>query len=405
MGISQCDLTKFEDFCVDYTDYKLCLADEGIVEFDEISSGFYSATYLRKWAERSAPAYLQQSNNLTVAATFASTSENVTYIYNSYDQFLANKESLQSHPLSYLSRLERYYKRQAYGLYHNSWMLNRKCVTAIASDRLKNISNVIQGQVFVLSWHQDHGNYWHFIFDVAFRLFVVQELINDIHLFDFDFVVVGNDLSAFQKEIFEALLRRSLDYQVFPRGCTANSCWMVPITNASLLNSDLLNRYANNLLSGLAMSAIDFTGNKSNRFNSSSISGNRRIYIPRGKARNGRKMINEQDVITLLEMFNFSIIDPGLLSVREQSMVFNGADLIVGPHGSAFANILFMSKGAVIELVHGSYDPFHDYLLARSKGIEFIRIRSGPAFSTCIPSHQDFCCDLSRLRRALELFC
>ena len=405
MGISNCDLTRFMDSCVEYSDQRLCLVDCSIVDLEDFSSGSYSASYLRQWAERSVPGYMHQIDGLTVGATFASRSENITYIFNSYDQLLVNEGALQSHSFSYLSQAERCFKRQTYGHFHNGWVLNGQLVTAIASDRLKDIPCVTQGQVFVLSWHQDHGNYWHFIFDVAYRLFAVQQLLNDIHLFDFVFVVVGNDLSDFQKEIFEALLRRPLDYQVYPRGCTINSCWMVPITNASLLNSGMLSSYASALCNGLAISVTDFTGKNSDRFNLSTTSARRRIYIPRGEARNGRKMINELDVIVLLEKFHFSIIDPGMLSVAEQSMVFNGADLIVGPHGSAFANILFMSKGVVIELVHGSYDPIHDYLLAKGKGIEFIRIRSGPAFSAYRPSHQDFCCDLRKLRRALELFC
>lgn len=406
MEISDCDLTRFMDSCVEYIDKGFCLVDCSIVDFEDISSESYSASYLRQWAERSVPGYIQQIDGLIVEATFASRSENITYIFNSYDQFLVNEGSLQSHPFSYLSQTERFFKRQTYGHFHNGWILNGQRVTAIASDRLKDIPCVNHGQVFVLSWHQDHGNYWHFIFDIAYRLFVIQQLLNDIHLFDFDFVVVGNNLSDFQKEIFEALLRRPLDYQVYPRGCTITSCWMVPISNASLLNSGMLSNYASVLCNSLANSVMDFPARDSDVFNLSTIPSNRRIYIPRGKARNGRKMLNELEVIALLEKHQFSIIDPGKLSVAEQFMLFNGADLVVGPHGSAFANILFMSKGAaVIELVHGSYDPIHDYLLAKSKGIEFIRIRSGPAFSDSRPRHQDFCCDLPKLYRALEIFC
>ena len=405
MEISNCDLTRFMDSCVEYTDQVLCLVDCYIVDFEDISSGSYSASYLRQWAERSVPIYIQQIDGLTVGTSFASRSENITYIFNSYDQFLLNEGVLQSHSFSYLSQAERCFKRQTYGQFHNGWILNGQLVTAIATDRLKDIPYLNDEQVFVLSWHQDHGNYWHFIFDVAYRLFVIQQLLNDIYLFDFVFVVVGNDLSDFQKEIFEALLRRPLDYHVFPRGCTINSCWMVPITNSSLLNSGMLSNYASVLCNGLANSIMDFPARDANVFNLPIIPSHRRIYIPRGKAKNGRKMINELEVIALLKKHHFSIIDPGKLSVAEQYMLFNGADLIVGPHGSAFANILFMSKGAVIELVHGSYDPIHDYLLAKSKGIEFIRIRSGPAFSDSRPRHQDFCCDLPKLCRALEIFC
>ena len=405
MEISNCDLTRFMDSCVEYTDQVLCLVDCNIVDFEDISSGSYSASYLRQWAERSVPVYIQQIDGLTVGKSFASRSENITYIFNSYDQFLLNEGVLQSHSFSYLSQAERCFKRQTYGQFHNGWILNGQRVTAIAADRLKDIPYLNDEQVFVLSWHQDHGNYWHFIFDVAYRLFVIQQLLNDIYLFDFVFVVVGNDLSDFQKEIFEALLRRPLDYHVFPRGCTINSCWMVPITNSSLLNSGMLSNYASVLCNGLANSIMDFPARDGNVFNLPIIPSHRRIYIPRGKAKNGRKMINELEVIALLKKHHFSIIDPGKLSVAEQYMLFNGADLVVGPHGSAFANILFMSKGAVIELVHGSYDPIHDYLLAKGKGIEFIRIRSGPAFSDSRPRHQDFCCDLPKLCRALEIFC
>ncbi len=77
----------------------------------------------------------------------------------------------------------------------------------------------------------------------------------------------------------------------------------------------------------------------------------RRIFVTRGPSANNRTVVNEAAVLALLAERGFVAIDPGAMSVVEQIEAFAGAELIVGPHGAALANLVFASAGAaVVEL-------------------------------------------------------
>jgi capsular polysaccharide biosynthesis protein len=82
----------------------------------------------------------------------------------------------------------------------------------------------------------------------------------------------------------------------------------------------------------------------------------RRIYVTRGSAPNTRRVVNEADLWPRLERRGFVRIDPGAMSVRDQIDHFAAADVIVGPHGAAFSNLVFMQPGTrVLELFAPRY--------------------------------------------------
>jgi glycosyltransferase involved in cell wall biosynthesis len=72
----------------------------------------------------------------------------------------------------------------------------------------------------------------------------------------------------------------------------------------------------------------------------------KKIYIKRGGAPN--RKFNEQDVIALCKKYEYEIIDPSLLSFREQVDHFSQAKIIVGTSGAGLTNILFAPKGVKI---------------------------------------------------------
>lgn len=71
----------------------------------------------------------------------------------------------------------------------------------------------------------------------------------------------------------------------------------------------------------------------------------KRIYISRSKA-SMRKVINEDEVENLLHPLGFVTIHLEDLSLREQATLIASADIIIGPHGSGFSNLVFAHPGA-----------------------------------------------------------
>jgi hypothetical protein len=77
----------------------------------------------------------------------------------------------------------------------------------------------------------------------------------------------------------------------------------------------------------------------------------RNLFITRGDSPHNRIVTNEAEVLAALADRGFERIDPGTMPVAEQIRAFAEADVIVSPHGSALANLVFCSPGtALIEL-------------------------------------------------------
>ena len=73
----------------------------------------------------------------------------------------------------------------------------------------------------------------------------------------------------------------------------------------------------------------------------------RRLYLSRaGVGR--RKLDNEDEIAALLAGLGFEIFEPQKYSVSEQARIFATAEAIIGPSGSAFANIVFCRPGVKI---------------------------------------------------------
>ncbi|OEY86884.1 capsular biosynthesis protein [Wolbachia pipientis] len=89
-----------------------------------------------------------------------------------------------------------------------------------------------------------------------------------------------------------------------------------------------------------------------------------RIYISRANA-SMRRIINEKELITELEKIGFKVIHLELLSPYEQAQIFNHAQVIVGPHGSGFANLIFTNPGC--KVVEIDYDKPRSFYRQMSK--------------------------------------
>ncbi len=83
------------------------------------------------------------------------------------------------------------------------------------------------------------------------------------------------------------------------------------------------------------------------------ISQPKKIYICRSKA-SIRRILNEEALIDKLKRKGFKAVYLEELSPIEQARLFHHADVICGPHGSGFANLIFCRPTTrVIEIDHG----------------------------------------------------
>ena len=75
-----------------------------------------------------------------------------------------------------------------------------------------------------------------------------------------------------------------------------------------------------------------------------------RIYIRR-KSASYRRVVNEDEIISVLSKFGFVAIALETLSFREQVALLSAAKVVVSPHGAGLTNLVFCNPGAkVIEI-------------------------------------------------------
>lgn len=118
-----------------------------------------------------------------------------------------------------------------------------------------------------------------------------------------------------------------------------------------------------------------------------------RIYISRANARD-RHVINERELIEELEKYGIKRYALEELSVVEQADLFAGADLVIGPHGAGFSNLVFSEHATVIELFGSKVKSNFDRL-STACGLEYTSIN-------CIPKGTDIKADINQVCDTVE---
>lgn len=97
----------------------------------------------------------------------------------------------------------------------------------------------------------------------------------------------------------------------------------------------------------------------------------RRIYISREK-RDRRRVVNEAELAAALETEGFERFSLEDLSLLDQIALFRDADMVVGPHGSGLANLIFCGpETRVVELFGPDYINHCYRALAHRLGLDY----------------------------------
>lgn len=105
----------------------------------------------------------------------------------------------------------------------------------------------------------------------------------------------------------------------------------------------------------------------------------RRLWLTRKEA-STRRVVNEDEVLAALAPLGIEPFEAASLSVSEQAQAFAEAELVVGPHGAAFANLVFCRPGTrVIEIMPGRHKQLGYFpQIARACGLAHQRLHAHP---------------------------
>jgi hypothetical protein len=207
----------------------------------------------------------------------------------------------------------------------------------------------IKGKVLsLLTGGAGNDNYWHWLFDVLPRIDICE---NIIELDKIDFFLLPDNKKKFQIETLEIL--------GIPQKKQISSVNFRHIISKELYVTNhpvLLTNDAGDDIQNMPLWISEWLKKKFIKKNiSEKVNFSKKIYIDRGDSisnvRGLRAITNEEEIKQFLLQNGFRIIKLGDLHFKDQVLIFNNADVIVGLHGAGFANLAFCkSNTKIIEL-------------------------------------------------------
>lgn len=122
---------------------------------------------------------------------------------------------------------------------------------------------------------------------------------------------------------------------------------------------------------------------------------NKRIYISRRKAAT-RHVENEDQVLQMLSKYGFRDVVLEEMSLADQIALFSQAEIIVGPHGAGFSNIVFSTGATLIDIFEPSHVNCCFYMLCHDFGHHYWYLMSETVEGA------DLLVDIDKLERTLE---
>jgi capsular polysaccharide biosynthesis protein len=127
----------------------------------------------------------------------------------------------------------------------------------------------------------------------------------------------------------------------------------------------------------------------------------RLTYISRRKA-SFRKLINENDLESLLKRFGFEIIVCEDMNLSDQIKILSETKILLGVHGGGLTNMLFMNTQSKILELRAEGDTHNNcyFLLASAMGVDYYYIKCKSTSSWIQTS--DFVADIEKVQSLLE---
>lgn len=124
-----------------------------------------------------------------------------------------------------------------------------------------------------------------------------------------------------------------------------------------------------------------------------------RIFISRRKAE-GRRIINENDVISTLANFGFVTYVLEDMNFTDEVRLFAQAEVVVAPHGAGLTNIIFAQNLTVVELFGLSVSPCFANL-ARGLGFQYAYLQCQSPHTAFRDHDSDMVVDTIQLEKLL----
>lgn len=128
----------------------------------------------------------------------------------------------------------------------------------------------------------------------------------------------------------------------------------------------------------------------------------KKIFLSRKNCKNQR-LVNADIIEKLFADNGFHVVYPEELSLDEEVILFHEADVIVGPTGAAFTNIVYCKKDCFIGIIMPeTYKPYFFSNIAHMVGVRFMLLAGDTVSKSRYESMDQFCLDTNKCKRFLD---
>lgn len=207
---------------------------------------------------------------------------------------------------------------------------------AFAAERLNYLRpdshdlRLLQGRTAVVSKRSAWEWYAHWITEVLPMVGMIWQAGHD-----FDQLIAFNSGSNYCKEGFEALgisPDRIVDGKEYIYASVEDA--IIPRAAITMSGETPLSDFSRAFVKDLFLKTP-------------SASRGRRIYVSRRMAR-ARRLINEEEIATLLAAHGFETVDLENLSMRDKASLMNECEAVAGVYGAGLGNLLFCEPGTKV---------------------------------------------------------
>lgn len=267
----------------------------------------------------------------------------------------------------------------------------RNAELIISSSDLPSIYN-IEGTAALLSIKWGKNNYFHWMFDIVARICLL--LLSN---FKIDKFVINQCQKQFQRETIESLgisQDQIIESEIYPY-----------IEAERLLVPSF--SYSDGKYLRIPKWGCDFLRNSflPEQVKETKYHQTERIYISRKEA-SRRQVVNEQEVVSFLDTFDFENVTLESISVAKQAALLASAKVVIAAHGAGLTNLVFCSSGTkVIELFAPEYLVKYYWIVSNVCGLEYYYLL-GEQFQEEHPrkaAEKNIFVDLSKLFNLMKL--
>lgn len=209
------------------------------------------------------------------------------------------------------------------------------------------------GRTLALITPEATDNFHHWLIDLLPRLGLVQRA--GYALTDFDRVVVNHADRAYQRE---SLRRLGLPTEKIVTASASTHARCEQLVVPSLKHHNQCAPEPD--LAFLRASFLPSSASPAHR---------RRLFLSRADA-TARRLLNERDLHPLLESHGFEIVSLDGRSLTEQAALFAEAEIVAGPAGAAFANLVYCSPPTqVLEIAPAHWLATYHWMLSARRGL------------------------------------